>query len=95
MRAVIFSIEGRNRLAVDDIARDLGVAEWKVPTTGTSLAHKAISDTLGDEGSCTWSTSNFPSANHRRTRATARGPKATLATEPFHLTGTALPALVT
>jgi hypothetical protein len=62
---VIFSIVGRSRLAVDDIARDLGIAEWNVATTGTSLAHRASMDTLGAAGSWTCRTSKAPSASHR------------------------------
>ena len=57
IRAVIFSMAGRRRVAVDDIARERGMAEWYVPTTGTSLAQRASRETLGAEGSCTWRTS--------------------------------------
>ncbi len=80
---------------MDDIARDRPMAEWNVPTTGTSLAHKASSDTLGDDGSWTCSTSKSPSPSQRRTPDTARGPKANRATEPLKRTGTALPTVVT
>ena len=65
------------------IARDLGLAWWKVATTGMSAHQTASRPRLGDAGSWTCSTSNLPSDNHRRTRDADSGPKVSRATEPL------------
>jgi hypothetical protein len=66
-----------------DIARERGLLVWKVATMGTSASQHASSDRLGAAGSCTCSRSKSPSRSQARTRAAARGPKDSRATDPL------------
>ena len=50
IEACSFSVTGRNTPPARDIDLDLGVAVWKVATTGCSAAHSASSATLGRDG---------------------------------------------
>ena len=83
IRPVIFSSQGR---AIGPIAAshfDRVVAAWKVATTGPRRSCRPAGETDGDAGSCTWTTSKWPSRSHRRTRAAETGPNWMLAIEPL------------
>ena len=83
IRPLIFSSHGR---AIGPTAAshfDRTVAAWKVATTGPFAIMQTSRETDGDAGSCTWTTSKWPSRSHRRTRAAATGPNCMLAIEPL------------
>ena len=78
-----------------DRNRERSVAMWKVATRGPSWIMQVSSDRLGGAGSCTCTTSKFPSRSHRRTRAAETRPNCSRATDPLYGIGTALPATTT
>jgi hypothetical protein len=73
---------------------DRVVAAWKVATIGPLAIMHTSRDADGGAGSCTWTTSNWPSRSQRRTRAAETGPNWRLAIEPLYGTGTVRPAKV-
>src|SRR3954452_20347243 len=73
---------------------DRVVAAWKVATIGPFAIMHTSRETDGGAGSCTWTTSKFPSRSQRRTRAAETGPNCRLAIEPLYGTGTVRPAKV-
>ena len=83
IRMLTFSSAACRTGAAADKASDRGIAQWKVATTGTSDSRVAIRDVLGAVGSCTCTTSNDPSASHRRTRLADAIPKHKRATDPL------------
>jgi hypothetical protein len=74
------------------IQRERGFAVCTVATIGPEETQQASSPRLGTMGSCTCSTSNWPSLTHLRTRLADRKPNASLPTDPLYGTGTARPA---
>ena len=83
MRPLIFSSAVCKIEYAAAIARDRDTDVWKVATIGASAAHVASRLKLGAAGSCTWTTSNPPSRNHRRTRPSDNTPNANRATDPL------------
>ena len=59
------------------------VATWNVATSGPSWIMQVSSDRLAGAGSWTWTTSNLPSRNQRRTRAADTSPNCSRATDPL------------
>ena len=83
IRPVSFSSCGCSNGIRVSSTRERMVLEWNVPTTAPSAAIIASIDTLGENGSCTCSTSNSPRSIHRPTRAAVTGPKSNRATDPL------------
>ena len=83
MRPLIRSSHGR--ITGPQAARNLDrtVAAWKVATIGPLAIMSTSSPMDGGAGSCTWTTSKWPSRSHRRTRAAEIGPNCTLAIDPL------------
>ena len=83
IRALIFS-PTYSRIGVAACRRrDRGFAMCTVATIGPVADQAASRDRLGAAGSCTCSTSNWPSFSQRRTRLADRKPNATRPTEPL------------
>ncbi len=58
-------------------------AAWKVATIGPSAIMQTSSETDGGAGSCTWTTSKWPSRSQRRVRAADSTPNCQLAIDPL------------
>ncbi len=93
-----FSVTGRSTPPARDIDLDLGVAVWKVATTGCSAAHSASSAMLGVTGSWTCTRSKRWRRSQRRTRAALSGSEVdpgdrTVVPQRHRRTGVAEPAV--
>lgn len=95
IRPLIFSSADRITGMAAVSTRDFGMAVCTVATIGPDAIQQASMDRLGAVGSCTCSTSKFPSLIQRRTRLADTGPSDTRATEPLYGTATGLTAATT
>src|SRR3712207_197586 len=87
MRPAIFSSQGRTSGPKAARVLDRVVAAWKVATIGPSAIMQTSSPTEGGTGSCTWTTSKWPSRSQRRTRVALTGPHCMLAIAPLYAPG--------
>ena len=83
IRALIFSSADCRAGRAACIQRDRGFAVCTVATIGPDETQQASRPRLGTTGSCTCSTSNWPSLTHRRTRPADRKPNASRPTDPL------------